>query len=138
VSVFVDTSAWYAAADRGDAHHSQAVERLSEFSRDLVTSDHVLIETWFLAANRLGVDIAETLVTTIRSGRARVEAATIADLEIATQIHDAFTDQEFSIVDRTSWSIMQRLGVHEAISFDRDFLIYRFGRDRRRAFTVHT
>ncbi|MCY4493659.1 MAG: PIN domain-containing protein [Acidimicrobiaceae bacterium] len=138
MSVFVDTSAWYAAADRGDAHHSQAVERLSEFSRDLVTSDHVLIETWFLAANRLGVDIAETLVTTIRSGRARVEAATIADLEIATQIHDAFTDQEFSIVDRTSWSIMQRLGVHEAISFDRDFLIYRFGRDRRRAFTVHT
>ncbi len=137
MSVFVDTSAWYAAADRGDAHHARAVERLSEFSRELVTSDHVLIETWFLAANRLGVDIAETLVTAIRSGRARVEAATVADLEIATQIHDAFNDQQFSIVDRTSWSIMQRLGVHEAISFDRDFLIYRFGRNRRQAFTVH-
>ena len=92
----------------------------------------------FLAANRLGVDIAETLVTAIRSGRARVEAATVADLEIATQIHDAFNDQQFSIVDRTSWSIMQRLGVHEAISFDRDFSIYRFGRNRRQAFTVHT
>ena len=138
MSVFVDTSAWYAAADRGDAHHSRAVERLSEFSGNLVTSDHILIETWFLAANRLGVDIAETLVTAIRSGRARVEVATIADLEIATQIHDAFTDQQFSIVDRTSWSIMQRLGVHQAISFDRDYLIYRFGRNRRQAFTVHT
>lgn len=32
---------------------------------------------------------------------------------------------------------MQRLGVHEAISFDRDYSIYRFGRDRRQAFTVH-
>ncbi len=92
----------------------------------------------FLAANRLGVDITETLVTAIRSGTARVEAATVADLEIATQIHDAFNDQQFSIVDRTSWSIMQRLGVHEAISFDRDFSIYRFGRNRRQAFTVHT
>ena len=91
-----------------------------------------------MAANRLGVDIAETLVTAIRSGRARVEAATVADLETAAQIHDAFADQEFSIVDRASWSIMQRLGVHDAISFDRDFLIYRFGRDRRQAFTVHT
>ena len=56
---------------------------------------------------------------------------------IAAQIHEAFADQEFSIVDRTSWSIMRRLGVLEAISFDRDYLIYRFGRDRRQAFTVH-
>ncbi len=137
MSVFVDTSAWYAAADLGDVHHLRAVERLGEFSRDLLTSDHVLVETWFLAANRLGADVAETLVNTIRAGGARVETATIADLEIAAQIHDAFADQEFSIVDRTSWSIMQRLGVQEAISFDRDYLIYRFGRNRRQAFTVH-
>ncbi len=138
MSVFVDTSAWYAAADRGDAHHSRAVERLSEFSGDLVTSDHVLVETWFLTANRLGVDVAETQITAIRSGMARVEVATIAELEVATQIHDAFSDQQFSIVDRTSWSIMQCLGVHEAVSFDRDYSIYRFGRNRRQAFTVHT
>lgn len=137
MSVFVDTSAWYAAADLGDVHHRRAVERLGQFSRDLLTSDHVLVETWFLAANRLGTDVAETLVNTIRAGRARVEAATIADLEIAAQIHDAFADQEFSIVDRTSWSIMQRLGVQEAISFDRDYVIYRFGRGRRQALTVH-
>ncbi len=137
MSVFVDTSAWYAAADLGDVHHRRAVERLGEFSRYLLTSDHVLVETWFLAANRLGADVAETLVNTIRAGGARVEAATIADLEIAAQIHDVYADQEFSIVDRTSWSIMQRLGVQEAISFDRDYLIYRFGRDRRQAFTVH-
>ena len=138
MSVFVDTSAWCAAADLSDVHHGRAVERLSEFSGDLLTSDHVLVETWFLAASRLGVDVAEKLVTAIRVGRSRVEVATIADLEIAAQIHDAFTDQEFSIVDRTSWSIMQRLGVHDAISFDRDYSIYRFGRDRRQAFTVHT
>jgi len=137
VSVFVDTSAWYAAADLSDVHHGRAAERLSEFSGDLMTSDHVLVETWFLAASRLGIDVAETLVTAIRAGRSRVAVATIADLEIAAQIHDAFMDQGFSIVDRTSWSIMQRLGVHDAISFDRDYSIYRFGRDRRQAFTVH-
>ena len=32
---------------------------------------------------------------------------------------------------------MRRLGVHEAISFDQDYFIYRFGRNRRQAFTVH-
>ena len=96
------------------------------------------METWFLAANRLGAGIAETLVKTIRAGGAVVEAATIADLEIGAQTHDVFANQEFSIVDRTSWSIMQRLGVDQAISFDRDYLIHRFGRDRRQAVTVHS
>ena len=138
MSVFVDTSAWYAAADSSDVHHRRAVERISEFSDGLLTSDHVLLETWFLAAGRLGAGVAERLLNAIRAGGARVEVAGIADLEIAAQIHDAFADQEFSIVDRTSWSIMQRLGVHEAISFDRDYRIYRFGRDRRQAFTVHS
>ena len=31
---------------------------------------------------------------------------------------------------------MERLGIHEAVSLDNDFRIYRFGFDRRRAFTV--
>jgi predicted nucleic acid-binding protein len=103
-----------------------------------MTSDHVLIETWFLAASRLGDDVAEQLVNSIRAGIARIESAKLADLEVAASIKLSFPDQSFSIVDRTSWSVMQRLGVHEAIAFDRDFSIYRFGRDRRSSFTVHT
>ena len=91
-----------------------------------------------LAASRLGTEVAEQLLGTVRAGGARIEPATVADLEIAAQIHDAFADQDFSIVDRTSWSIMQRLGVHDAVSFDRDYSIYRFGRNRRQAFTIHT
>ena len=69
---------------------------------------------------------------------ARVEPARLADLEVAIEIGKAFPDQEFSIVDRTSWAVMERLGIHEAIAFDIDFFIYRFGPGRRQAFTVHS
>ena len=138
MTVFVDTSVWYAAADAGDASHTRAMALLESYDGSLLTSDHILVETWHLAARRLGPEIAETLVNAIRGGRARVELATLADLEVAAQIHQAFPDQGFSIVDRTSWSVMQRLGVHEAIAFDRDYSIYRFGPDRRRSFTVYT
>jgi predicted nucleic acid-binding protein len=31
---------------------------------------------------------------------------------------------------------MQRLGVHRVATFDDDFAVYRFGRDRRRAFEI--
>ena len=137
MTVFVDTSAWYAAADADDASHLRAAARLEEFSGELLTSDHVLVETWYLTSSRLGTELAEILVNRIRMGIARIESAGLADLEVAAQIHEAFSDQGFSIVDRTSWSVMQRLGVHDAIAFDRDFSIYRFGRNRRQAFRVH-
>ncbi len=136
MTVFVDTSIWYAAADADDASHDQARALLVRFDGRLLTSDHVLVETWHLAARRLGEQTAEVLVNAIREGLSKVELATLADLEVAAQIHEAFPDQGFSIVDRTSWSVMQRLGVHEALAFDRDYSIYRFGRDRNRAFTV--
>ncbi len=138
MSVFVDTSAWYAAADADDSGHERAARRIREFEGQLLTSDHVLIETWFLATRRLGREAAERLVNGIRMGIARVEPAIVADLETAASIGAAFADQRFSLVDRTSWSIMQRMGIHEAISLDSDFSVYRFGRDRRQAFTVHS
>jgi predicted nucleic acid-binding protein len=39
-------------------------------------------------------------------------------------------------VDRTSFAIMERLGIASAASFDDDFSIYRFGSKRQRAFEV--
>lgn len=137
MTVFVDTSAWYAAADASDSSHVRAQARLREFGGHLLTSDHVLIETWYLTASRLSEEIAERLINSIRAGVARVEATSLADLEVAAAIKMRYADQRFSIVDRTSWSVMQRLGVHEAVAFDRDFAIYRFGVDNRSAFTVH-
>lgn len=138
MTVFVDTSVWYAAADRDDASHARATALLERFAGQLLTTDHVLIETWYLAASRLGPDVAEQLVNGIRAGIARVENTLLSDLEAAAATRAASSHQDFSIVDRTSWAVMIRLGVHEALAFDRDYAIFRFGRGRSKAFTVHS
>lgn len=103
-----------------------------------MTSDHVLVETWLLVAGRQSSAAANTLIENIGRGLARVEPAGLADLQVAAEIGRAFPDQDFSIVDRTSWAIMERLGVHEVVAFDVDFFIYRFGPGRRQTFTVYT
>jgi predicted nucleic acid-binding protein len=61
---------------------------------------------------------------------------TFADLETAWAIGETFPDQDFSIVDRTSFAVMERLGITRAASFDDHFAIYRYGRNRDRAFEV--
>jgi len=135
MSLFVDTSVWYAAADAGDVGNGRAREVLSRGDR-LVTTDHVLVETWLLLRHRVHRQAAERFWEGLRAGVAAVESVTSADLEGAWAIGEAFSDQEFSIVDRTSFAVMERLGIRRAASFDHDFSIYRFGRGRRHAFTV--
>lgn len=135
MSLFVDTSMWYAAADRGDRSHGRAVEVLSA-GEALVTTDHVLVETWFLVRARAGREEAERFWGGLRGGLAVIESVGAADLERAWAVGEAFPDQDFSIVDRTSFAVMERLGIERAASFDRDFAVYRFGPRRERAFTV--
>jgi predicted nucleic acid-binding protein len=135
VSVFIDTSAFYAAADAGDIGHERAVEVLDD-AGSLVTTDHVLVETWQLINARGGRFVAEQFWSAIRGGLARVEMIITADIDAAWQIGQDFPDQDFSIVDRTSFSAMQRLGINAVATFDDHFAIYRYGRKRDRAFEV--
>lgn len=102
----------------------------------LVCTDHVLVETMLLVTRRAGWHVAERLWHGLRGGIARIEVTTPADLERAASIGERFADQEFSIVDRTSFAVMHRLGISRAASFDKDFSVYRFGPDRRKAFEI--
>lgn len=133
--LFVDSSAFYAAVDDSDANHPRATELLSA-GDDLVTTDHVLVETWLLMRSRGSRAGAERFWQALRAGVASVETVLAGDLDAAWRIGEAFPDQAFSIVDRTSFAVMERLGITTVASFDVDFAIYRFGLRRERAFDV--
>lgn len=135
MSVFVDSSVWFAAANRRDRHNARAKELLSSIEDPFLT-DHILIETWLLLNSRIHRWAAEDFWRGMRSGGADLENVLSADLERAAAIGDVFSDQAFSIVDRTSFAVMERRGVTRAASFDDDFAIYRFGRSLDKAFEV--
>ena len=131
----MDSSAFYAAADRGDRQNARAKQVLSA-EKPLVTSDHVLIESWLLLRGRRDRSTADRFWSSLRAGMATIEVVGSADLEVAWQIGERFGDQDFSIVDRTSFAIMERLGIERVATFDDDFAVYRFGSGLRRAFEV--
>ena len=134
--MFVDTSVWYAAANESDADRDIARSLLTEHESSLVTSDHVLIELWNLVKVRIHHFAANQVVSNIQSSRARIECTTESDLVIANAILSKFDDQGFSLANRTSWALMERLGISDALSFDEHYRIYRYGPEGRRALRV--
>lgn len=135
MTLYVDTSAWYAVIDADDASHSRAAATLSSGER-LLTSDHVVVETWWLLRRRLGWRVAERFWTGLGPSGVEVETVRATDLERARAIGEAFLDQDLSIVDRTSFAVLQRLRLDRVAAFDHHFAIYRYGPARDRALTV--
>ncbi|HEX5280106.1 MAG TPA: PIN domain-containing protein [Micropepsaceae bacterium] len=135
MNVFVDSSVWFAAANVRERRNARAKQLLASVQFPLLT-DHVLIETWLLLNSRINRRAAEDFWHGIRMGAAELVKVTAGDLERAAMIGEIFGDQAFSIVDRTSFALMERLGLWRAASFDDDFAIYRFGRARDKAFEI--
>jgi predicted nucleic acid-binding protein len=131
----VDSSAWFAVIVARDRHNARAKDMLQR-EQNHITTDHVLVETWLLLNSRFHQQAADGFWRRIRQGPVRVEHVTATDLEAAWAIGEAFPDQSFSLVDRTSFAVMERLGLTRAASFDDDFAVYRYGRNRDRAFEV--
>jgi predicted nucleic acid-binding protein len=135
MSLFIDTSIWYAAADTSDRSNARAKAILSS-GDSLVTTDHILIETWTLLRYRINRSAAERFWEGLRSGVAMIEPVRLADLETAWLMGISWSEHDFSIVDRTSFAVMNRLGIDQAASLDDHFAVFRFGPRRRQSFTI--
>lgn len=135
MTVFIDTSVWFATVVAQDRNNQRAKSIMRSIDRAL-TTDHVIVETWLLLNRRFHRRGAEDFWTGFRRGGAGVEIVTLADIHAAWAIGDMFDDQNFSVVDRTSFAVMERLGLTRVASFDNDFAVYRYGRNRDRAFEV--
>jgi predicted nucleic acid-binding protein len=133
--LFVDSSIWFAAIVARDAGYERAKTILKASSVRVIT-DYVLVETWLLLNSRYRREAAERFWADVRRGAARVEFVLPADIEGAWATGKAFPDQDFSIVDRTSFAVMERLGIRRVASFDDDVAVYRYGRGRDKAFEV--
>jgi predicted nucleic acid-binding protein len=121
--IFADTSFWVAASAVRDDHHDEAIELLrSTAGQTLVISNHVRGESWTLMNRRYGHAKAVALLE-------RFEQTTRLRLEFVPREleRDALDwlrrrdEREYSFVDATSFALMRRLAIREALAFDGDF-----------------
>lgn len=137
-AIFVDTGAFYALADRQDRNHGAAksVFEVRGTAGDLVTSDYVFVESWCLIRARLGREAAMRYWDAMQSDVVTTYGVTSRDLSHARAIASSWPDQAFSLIDCTSFALMERLKLDEALAFDSHFRVYRYGLRRERAFRI--
>jgi len=120
--IFVDTSFWVALRRHRDERHREAVALMRAHAGALVTSNHVLGETWTVLRRREGhAHAVETLDAVTRSRRVAVERIGRETEREAWRWLQGRHDREFSFVDATSFAYMAERGLKDALAFDHDF-----------------
>lgn len=121
--VFIDTSGFLAALDKGDKFHSEASKKWSVLASGksaLWTTDYVRLESWSIIQRRLGAEAVMAfqddwlpLCKIHEVGRDGFERAA-AQWRIAHR-------RNLSLVDLTSFDAMRQLAIRTALAFDQHF-----------------
>jgi uncharacterized protein len=119
---FADTSFWFALQERRDRRHHDATALVRAGVGRLCVSNHVVGETWTLFRRRAGhaaaVGFLDRLARLPDVEVVRVDAATEAEAWRWLRRHD---ERAYSFVAATSFALMRRRRIREALAFDGDF-----------------
>jgi uncharacterized protein len=120
---FVDSSFWIAQRLPRDVRHPDAVALEAAHAHGrLVTSSAVVGETWTFLRRRADHAVAMRWLDRVLAAANITVERIGADLEHEAwswlRVHD---ERAYSFVDATSFALMRRLHIGEALAFDGDF-----------------
>lgn len=122
--VFVDTSAFYSLLDREDANHAAARPIWTQLLADnsnLISTNYILIETFALVQNRLGMNAVTDFqqnvapILSIEWVDAGLHRAGVEMLLVANR-------RKLSLVDCISFATCRQLGIDRVFAFDQHFV----------------
>jgi len=123
MSVFVDTSAFFAVLDADDENHEAARQMWEDLLTQeavLVCSNYVLVETLALVQRRLGIPAVRVFQEDIMPVL-NVEWVDESLHQVGIASVLAAARRRLSLVDCASFEIMRRLGIKTAFAFDHHF-----------------
>lgn len=131
---FVDTSFWVALRFARDGRHADAARIWSAGPGGLVTTDAVVGETWTFLRRKAGHERAVQFLDAV----AKLGTLTVRHVD-EDLVAEALrwlrrrNERAYSFVDATSFALMRRLRLREALAFDGDFAAAGFVEARPRA-----
>ena len=121
--IFVDSSYWIARELSREGRHADARRLESQHGRrPVVTSSAVVAETWTFLRRRAGHDLTmiwlDRLLAAPNVAVERIDEPLENEAWAWLRVHD---ERPYSFVDATSFALMRRLRIEDALAFDGDF-----------------
>lgn len=121
--LFADTLYYLALANPVDSFHARASEFAEASNIRLVTSDWVIMEVADGLAGVRTRSVAARLMELVRSdSRTRVVPFSRPVLAQAMKLYGSRRDKEWSLTDCTSFVLMERMQLGQALTADRHFV----------------
>lgn len=123
MSIYIDTSAFFAILDSGDKFHKESKDTFLRLIGDkeiFHSSNYIIIETMVLVQNRLGLDALRAFqddivpIINIHWVDERIHNIAVSSLLIARR-------KNISFIDYTSFELMRLLGLKKVFTFDKHF-----------------
>ena len=123
MSIYIDTSAFFAILDSGDEFHKESKNTFLELigSKEVFhSSNYIIIETIVLIQNGLGLNALRAFqddiipIINIHWVDERIHNIAISSLLIARK-------KSISFVDYTSFEMVRNLGLKKVFTFDKHF-----------------
>ena len=122
MTVFVDTSVWYAIVVPEDPDHSRVIDWLTRNPSDLLTTEYVLDETLTLLTVRGHPEQARSLGTRLLAeDTVDLYYVTESDIRAAWHVFSTYIDKCWSFTDCVSKVVMEQQNITKALSLDDHF-----------------
>lgn len=126
--VLIDSAGYFAHIDSRERHHQEAriiAAGLQAGRWSVFTTNFVVAEAHALLLSRLGRPWATRFLHDLDQSRGtNIVRVTAADEQRARDIVDRYEDKDFSLTDAISFSVMERLEIAFAFTFDQHFAQY--------------
>lgn len=128
--LFVDTSGWFPLADAKDRAHARVARSLRDAvknGRRIVTTNLVIAETHALIMRRIHRDAALAFLREVRrEPHVIIESTGSYELTAQREWLERYGDQDFSLTDAVSFSVMAERGIRDALAIDHHFAVAGF------------
>jgi len=126
--VLLDTGVIVALLDRSEKLHQACADAVRELEAPLITCEAVIAESCYLLLNLAGA--AEAVIENVASGIFQIPFQLSHEAAGVKLVLCKYRDRQIDLADACLIRLADEFGTADILTLDRDFAIYRWGRNK--------
>jgi predicted nucleic acid-binding protein len=126
--VLLDTGVIVALLDRSERRHEACAEAVRELEAPLITCEAVIAESCYLLRNLAGA--AGAVIDNVAAGIFQIPFQLSREAASVKQVLRKYRDRQIDLADACLIRLADEFGAADILTLDRDFAVYRWGKNK--------